>query len=691
VDLNQDADLLEASTKKNDKYTVRRILDVHYYHFRFKRNSIDYQINTTINNNNNNTKNENEAKQTSDYFKNNSIDLPSIFFNILHLAIEHNAMDVLRICLKYGLDANKSGTILDTINSSSKFENDNKSICNYCSADNKKILKLNNNVTIYNNNPAFLFILSTKQTTLTTNLIEINEPPPSLQIDDINQQQLQQKQVNYSSYSYLVQYPPLFLSISKCNHAATELLLTYGVCTNIKDNFGNTPLHLAVAKQPPCYECVYLLIKHHAKSLVLNNNSQLPSDILNQLSNMNSNQPSLPVNNNNNNNINKTNWDYSINTIHLNLIKDIFKTLETLKNNQTNKLIEENENDHQQQQQQTSSTSNLKADKQRNFFKKSNTQIHNKRNHNNNTTTPSNNTSSNTNKMNDLRPRKINSLKGSLKQKRLSLSNPVSIAAEAETIGGGGGGETSGSGGQHLLLPVVISLDDNDEEDNDVVFDNSKLLNSNKRHSSSELISSSTITVTNQSTTNLSKKKQQKSKKNKQKTTTVAAAASSLSLDKLNEQNTSTSMINFTGTTPSPIITPLIKQKKMLNSLNYVTNNLKNNNKTNNLINDERLMIQKNARYSKPVTAKSAVVVRMATLTQFSKKFTKQNSISAINTAINNNLTNNKKLNDSSILNESFPQSSIEDDYSRSNIIPKINDNVSLVSSKITLFKKSVS
>ena len=154
-------------------------------------------------------------------------------------------------------------------------------------------------------------------------------------------------------------------------------------------------------------------------------------------------------------------------------------------------------------------------------------------------------------------------------------------------------------------------------------------------------------------------------------------------------------MINFTGTTPSPIITPLIKQKKMLNSLNYVTNNLKNNNKSNNLINDERLMIQKNARYSKPVTAKSAVVVRMATLTQFSKKFTKQNSISAINTAINNNnnnyLTNNKKLNDSSILNDSFPQSSIEDDYSRSNIIPKINDNVSLVSSKITLFKKSVS
>jgi hypothetical protein len=691
VDLNQDAELLEASTKKNDKYTVRRILDVHYYHFRFKRNSIDFQIN---NNNNNNAKNENEAKQTSDYFKNNSIDLPSIFFNILHLAIEHNAMDVLRICLKYGLDANKSGTILDTVNSSSsKFENDNKSICNYCSADNKKILKLNNNVTIYNNNPAFLFILSTKQTTLTTNLIEINEPPP--QIDDINQQQ---QQVNYSSYSYLVQYPPLFLSISKCNHAATELLLTYGVCTNIKDNFGNTPLHLAVAKQPPCYECVYLLIKHHAKSLVINNNLQLPSDILNQLSNINSNQASLPVNNNNNNNNNKTNWDYSINTIHLNLIKDIFKTLETLKNNQTNKLIEENEND--QQQQQTSSTSNLKPDKQRNFFKKSNTQIHNKRNHNNNTTTTTitaNNNNNNTNKMNDLhiRPRKMNSLKGSLKQKRLSLSNPVSIAAEAETIGGGG--ETSGSGGQHLLLPVVISLDDNDEEeDNDVVFDNSKLLNSNnKRYSSSELISSSTITVTNQSTTNLSKKKQQnKSKKNKQKTTEeAAAAASSLSLDKLNEQNTSTSMINFTGTTPSPIITPLNKQKKMLNSLNYVTNNLKNNNKSNNLINDERLMIQKNARYSKPVTAKSAVVVRMATLTQFSKKFTKQNSISAINTAINNNnyLTNNKKLNDSSILNDSFPQSSIEDDYSRSNIIPKINDNVSLVSSKITLFKKSVS
>lgn len=100
-DLNHDADLLEQSTKRNDKYTVRRILDVHNSYFRMKKTSnpncapppliIDPPPTTP---------------------RRKYVSIPAIFLNILHLAIESNAIDVLRICLKYGCDPNEPGTNL---------------------------------------------------------------------------------------------------------------------------------------------------------------------------------------------------------------------------------------------------------------------------------------------------------------------------------------------------------------------------------------------------------------------------------------------------------------------------------------------------------------------------------------------------------------------------------------------------
>ena len=64
------------------------------------------------------------------------------------------------------------------------------------------------------------------------------------------------------------------------SHEATELLLEYGACPNTQDQLGNTPLHLACAKREACRECIYLLLKYHASSLILNNLSQSPSTIL---------------------------------------------------------------------------------------------------------------------------------------------------------------------------------------------------------------------------------------------------------------------------------------------------------------------------------------------------------------------------------------------------------------------------
>lgn len=109
-----------------------------------------------------------------------------------------------------------------------------------------------------------------------------------------------------------------------------------------------------------------------------------------------------------------------------------------------------------------------------------------------------------------------------------------------------------------------------------------------------------------------------------------------LSCLSLNEPETSVSLVNVTGATNSPVPTPMPspifsattkeqtnnKKNKILTSSPFVSANAKKLN----LINEEKLLMEKNARYSK-TTAKSAVVVRMTTLTNHSKKIDKQNSI----------------------------------------------------------------
>ncbi len=79
-------------------------------------------------------------------------------------------------------------------------------------------------------------------------------------------------QVDYNSWTYLVELPPLFMAVSKCSHRIIECLLQHGACPNRQDIWSaNTCLHLAAAKRPkPCYTCIRLLVKHHADSLITN-------------------------------------------------------------------------------------------------------------------------------------------------------------------------------------------------------------------------------------------------------------------------------------------------------------------------------------------------------------------------------------------------------------------------------------
>ena len=318
ADLIQDSELLEASTKRNDKYTVRRILDVHFSHFRIK--PLYHDLYPSRYTDQSEQKNLNpSASSFSVSSLNESLKrtiVPNVFFNILHLAIENNSLDVLRICLKHGLDPNNSGTALKKIrvpkNKPYECVNNVKTArfalnCKYC---NKKSIQIK----------------------ITANEMEKVELSSQLTSFD---------QVNYSSYSYLVSLPPLFLAVSKCNHAALELLLTYDACPNIQDEFGNTPLHLAVAKQQPCFECVYLLLKHHATSIVLNNQSKSPLDIIikmTQEKQLNSKFMTRTKSKENETTeaqikIDPVSWDFTISSVHSTLVSELFNNLKLFFNN----------------------------------------------------------------------------------------------------------------------------------------------------------------------------------------------------------------------------------------------------------------------------------------------------------------------------------------------------------------------
>jgi hypothetical protein len=472
-ELLNDAELLESSTKKNDKYTVRRILDVHYSHFRIKpqnsSNIIEVNNFGSDNRGSNNLSTNSQSPQPSAKLAgacsirpttplSKNVEIPSIFFNILHLAIEYDSIDVLRICLKYGLDPNEPGTCLNKISyENSKPQNDESSQTKQFDHDGRYVLtntldKDEPNV----NEPSGLMMISEMKnqstirypikcmcclkkkmrqgnqsqkhfitndhnisnnqnnkkesitsTSIISKLLLANETchsydnwntNNSLRFKQLSPSLTTIEQVNYGSYSYLVRLSPIFLAVSKCNHQALELLLTYDACSNVQDDLGNTPLHLAVAKRKPCFQCVYLLLKYHAKSLVFNNRLQSPYSIINQLTKHNlieelesnnldakTNLNDNNVNSNSNltgknNTLNNTNsssctpnilnsqtqaelqkdpskWNYSIIYIHSLIIFELFENLDII-GNQTNIALNSN----------THSTAHSSNDNQRSFL-----------------------------------------------------------------------------------------------------------------------------------------------------------------------------------------------------------------------------------------------------------------------------------------------------------------------------------
>ncbi|CAF4998930.1 unnamed protein product [Rotaria sp. Silwood1] len=140
-------------------------------------------------------------------------DAPPIFRNVLHVAIIYDARDVMRICLKYGIDPNIGGI-----------------------------------------NPNIQQISSNNYNQINSNLS--NDLPHASSCRDGT--------LDYTSYyttERLFTLPPLFLAAQRNNHYACILLLKYGANVNIHDEQYCSPLHLAARLQHNVSE---ILIYNHA-------------------------------------------------------------------------------------------------------------------------------------------------------------------------------------------------------------------------------------------------------------------------------------------------------------------------------------------------------------------------------------------------------------------------------------------
>ncbi|CAF3235541.1 unnamed protein product [Rotaria socialis] len=159
-------------------------------------------------------------------------DGPPIFRNVLHVAIMYDARDVMRICLKYGIDPNAPGIHPNTINMSSHSQTPTSNSYSHSSArlspDLPRASPCRNGTLDYN---------------------------------------------TYYTNERLFTLPPLFLAAQRNNHYACTLLLKYGANVNARDEQYCSPLHLAARLQ---HDVCDILISHHACITISNKYGDTP-------------------------------------------------------------------------------------------------------------------------------------------------------------------------------------------------------------------------------------------------------------------------------------------------------------------------------------------------------------------------------------------------------------------------------
>lgn len=206
-------------------------------------------------------------------------DIPMIFRTSLHIAIQNNAIDVLKILLKYGIDPNEPTS--NTLNHSRRGSHlTDRSRLNSVHETYKQptvsLIQESEDVVFHRPTegagsmdrrfyPQHIFSDTARYVRAHSNVSIIR----GHSID---------KALKYTS-DELFALPPLFLAVSEGKINAIHLLLRFGAQPDVQDRSGFTPLYLAVSEEFQNAESVSVLLRYGARIHKENNFGVAPVDL----------------------------------------------------------------------------------------------------------------------------------------------------------------------------------------------------------------------------------------------------------------------------------------------------------------------------------------------------------------------------------------------------------------------------
>uniref|UniRef100_A0A0L8FQK7 Uncharacterized protein n=1 Tax=Octopus bimaculoides TaxID=37653 RepID=A0A0L8FQK7_OCTBM len=265
-DLSTEAEQLERALQENDILSLTKILKLHHTKFPVTINSDNFTERGSCD-----SYSQRISQGSQNYVERNDrresvvtdiSDVPAIFRTSLHVAVQNDSVDVLKILLKCGIDPNMPNQ--------------------FCySASRKNSIITETSYPVNKEDVETKFVASVKQDNKTSNY-QAAASSTKLQVASlINESRQHQQSRNLCStpakheilfefsFNYsqdeLFNLPVLYLAIVNANAPAVDLLLKYNANPNIQDRHGVTPLHLASCADFYNEKCIRHLMKHGAK------------------------------------------------------------------------------------------------------------------------------------------------------------------------------------------------------------------------------------------------------------------------------------------------------------------------------------------------------------------------------------------------------------------------------------------
>ncbi|XP_023235323.1 uncharacterized protein LOC111634715 isoform X2 [Centruroides sculpturatus] len=298
-DLSFEAEQLERAIRHNDPAFVRRMLEIH--HGRFPVNLHGSLLDKSSCGSHSHCVSQDveillRKSQTLldrlDRRESMSTDQesPPIFSNALHLAIEHNSVDVARILLKYGVDPNEGGVPIETGDPwrresySATSEDSCPERCrrpsHLLSPGTAKFLVASspsNNSDLSNDSCSPIAVTPPRHyITINTDL----QPSLKTIYTGMDGRQVSYDEEYIRDTLYLL--PPIYLAVALGNDIMVHLLLKYGAIPNVQDQHGVTPLHLAACQSRIPWQCVRHILESGGRLAICNRQGVTACDMVDQ-------------------------------------------------------------------------------------------------------------------------------------------------------------------------------------------------------------------------------------------------------------------------------------------------------------------------------------------------------------------------------------------------------------------------